>query len=115
LIDWLDYNGYTVVTKATKEFIDASHRLQAPAQGIPKSRNAVAGVLLRRNHRRSGILVDPPTRPSAPRDQRTASTYIFGRFVWPVTVGGVVGLTAAQMSYLPITHNTTPPSDADVP
>jgi hypothetical protein len=27
LIDWLDYNGYTVVTKATKEFIDASgHR-----------------------------------------------------------------------------------------
>src|SRR5207253_1475970 len=24
LIDWLDYNGYTVVTKATKEFIDAS-------------------------------------------------------------------------------------------
>src|SRR5260370_1978209 len=26
LIDWLDYNGYTVVTKATKEFIDASVR-----------------------------------------------------------------------------------------
>jgi uncharacterized LabA/DUF88 family protein len=27
LIDWLSYNGYTVVTKATKEFIDASgHR-----------------------------------------------------------------------------------------
>src|SRR5260370_28473000 len=26
LIDWLDYNGYTVVTKATKEFIDASRR-----------------------------------------------------------------------------------------
>jgi uncharacterized LabA/DUF88 family protein len=24
LIDWLNYNGYTVVTKATKEFIDAS-------------------------------------------------------------------------------------------
>jgi transposase len=23
-----------------------------------------------------------------------------GRFVWPVTVGGVVGLTGAQMSYL---------------
>ena len=29
LIDWLDYNGYTVVTKATKEFVDAS----GPAQG----------------------------------------------------------------------------------
>ena len=27
LIDWLDYNGFTVVTKATKEFTDASgHR-----------------------------------------------------------------------------------------
>jgi uncharacterized LabA/DUF88 family protein len=26
LIDWLDYNGYSVVTKATKEFIDASGR-----------------------------------------------------------------------------------------
>ena len=27
LIDWLDYNGYTAVTKVTKEYIDASgHR-----------------------------------------------------------------------------------------
>jgi uncharacterized LabA/DUF88 family protein len=26
LLDWLDYNGYTVVTKATKDFIDASGR-----------------------------------------------------------------------------------------
>ena len=26
LIDWLDYNGYTVVTKATKEFVDVSGR-----------------------------------------------------------------------------------------
>jgi uncharacterized LabA/DUF88 family protein len=26
LVDWLDYNGYTVVTKATKEFIDAGGR-----------------------------------------------------------------------------------------
>ena len=26
LIDWLDYNSYTVVTKATKEFADASGR-----------------------------------------------------------------------------------------
>jgi uncharacterized LabA/DUF88 family protein len=26
LIDWLDYNGYTVVTKTTKEFVDASGR-----------------------------------------------------------------------------------------
>jgi uncharacterized LabA/DUF88 family protein len=26
LIDWLDYNGYTVVSKAAKDFIDASGR-----------------------------------------------------------------------------------------
>ena len=26
LIDWLDYNGYTVVTKPTKEFIDSTGR-----------------------------------------------------------------------------------------
>ncbi|QHO73850.1 NYN domain-containing protein [Bradyrhizobium sp. CCBAU 051011] len=26
LVDWLDYNGYTVVTKPTKEFIDATGR-----------------------------------------------------------------------------------------
>ena len=26
LIDWLDYNGYTAVTKPTKEFIDATGR-----------------------------------------------------------------------------------------
>ncbi|WLB24276.1 LabA-like NYN domain-containing protein [Bradyrhizobium japonicum] len=26
LLDWLDYNGFTVVTKATKEFVDVSGR-----------------------------------------------------------------------------------------
>src|ERR687888_579390 len=26
LIDWLDYNGYTVVTKGTKEFVDPAGR-----------------------------------------------------------------------------------------
>jgi uncharacterized LabA/DUF88 family protein len=26
LVDWLDYNGFTVVTKATKEYLDASGR-----------------------------------------------------------------------------------------
>ena len=31
LIDWLDYNGYAVVTKATKEFIDASGRRKVKA------------------------------------------------------------------------------------
>ena len=31
LIDWLDYNGYTVVAKAAKEFIDASGRRKVKA------------------------------------------------------------------------------------
>jgi len=31
LIDWLDYNGYTVVTKATKEFVDATGRRKVKA------------------------------------------------------------------------------------
>ena len=26
LVDWLDYNGYTVVTKPTKEFVDSAGR-----------------------------------------------------------------------------------------
>src|SRR5881398_942259 len=32
LIDWLDYNGYTVVTKASKEFVDASGRRKVKAK-----------------------------------------------------------------------------------
>src|SRR5467141_2447812 len=35
LIDWLDYNGYTVVTKATKEFIDASGRRAIWTSSLP--------------------------------------------------------------------------------
>src|SRR5260370_17046545 len=38
LIDWLDYNSYTVVTKATKEFIDANGRRKGKANmdiGLP--------------------------------------------------------------------------------
>lgn len=31
LVDWLDYNGYTVVTKPTKEFVDASGRRKLKA------------------------------------------------------------------------------------
>src|SRR5260370_16334065 len=29
LIDWLDYNGYPVVVKATKEYVDATGRRKA--------------------------------------------------------------------------------------
>jgi uncharacterized LabA/DUF88 family protein len=31
LIDWLDYNGYTMVTKPTKEFVDATGRARLKA------------------------------------------------------------------------------------
>ena len=31
LVDWLDYNGYTVVTKPTKEFVDAFGRRKVKA------------------------------------------------------------------------------------
>jgi uncharacterized LabA/DUF88 family protein len=31
LVDWLDYNGYTVVTKPTREFIDTSGRRKVKA------------------------------------------------------------------------------------
>ena len=35
LIDWLDYNGYTVVTKAPKEFTDASGRRKVKGNQLP--------------------------------------------------------------------------------
>ena len=28
LVDWLDYNGFTVVTKATREFVDSTGRIR---------------------------------------------------------------------------------------
>jgi NYN domain len=33
LIDWLEYNGYTVVTKAAKEFVDHSGRRRRGLEG----------------------------------------------------------------------------------
>ncbi len=42
LIDWLDYNGYTVVTKAAKEFIDAGGRRKVKGNmGIELTVNAM--------------------------------------------------------------------------
>ena len=62
LIDWLDYNGYTVVTKATKEFVDQTGRrkvkgnmdieLAVDAMELPAYRSH--GVVFRR--RRAGGL-----------------------------------------------------------
>src|SRR4051812_5344256 len=42
LIDWLDYNGYQVVTKATREFVDAGGRRKVKANiGIELAVDAV--------------------------------------------------------------------------
>ena len=42
LIDWLNYNGYTVVTKATKEFIEATGRRKVKgSMGIELAVNAM--------------------------------------------------------------------------
>ncbi|WP_024508026.1 NYN domain-containing protein [Bradyrhizobium sp. ARR65] len=42
LIDWLDYNGYTVVTKAAKEFVDATGRRKLKgSMGIELAVNAM--------------------------------------------------------------------------
>src|SRR6202522_1400391 len=38
LIDWLDYNGYTVVTKATQESVDPNGA--QPTQGNKTNKNA---------------------------------------------------------------------------
>src|ERR1700721_4229203 len=42
LLDWLDYNGFTVVTKPTKEFIDAhGHRKGQGNMGIELTVNGM--------------------------------------------------------------------------
>jgi uncharacterized LabA/DUF88 family protein len=49
LVDWLDYNGYTVVTKPTKEFVDVVeagigqrlHRKSQPLQRLSDVRRVV--------------------------------------------------------------------------
>src|SRR6266851_4452556 len=55
LIDWLDYNGYTVVTKPTKEFVDQTGRPRGPRSpraaayaAIPAARYNPAGRRCRR-------------------------------------------------------------------
>ena len=52
LIDWLDYNGYTVVTKATKEFVDQSGRRKVKGNmDIELAVNAMEIAPARRSHR----------------------------------------------------------------
>src|SRR5476649_2039806 len=48
LIDWLDYNGYSVVTKATKEFVDQT------------GRRKIKGNMDIDLDRGSGIFIHPP-------------------------------------------------------
>jgi hypothetical protein len=70
LIDWLDYNGYTVVTKATKEFIDASGRRKVKGNMDDRRRVAAPG---RRLHRSGGTAIQAwPRSLGASRPARAA-------------------------------------------
>ncbi len=72
LVDWLDYNGYAVVTKPTKEFIDASGRRKVKAnmdveRGTITTANRVTFVSL--PDRNDGDPA-PPAVEKAPRTRR---------------------------------------------
>ena len=51
LIDWLDYNGYTVVTKATKEFVDQSGRRKVKGTWTSNLRSRDGDRAACRSHR----------------------------------------------------------------
>jgi uncharacterized LabA/DUF88 family protein len=55
LIDWLDYNGYTVVTKAVKEFVDAYGRRRVKGNMDIELCGRCHGT--RRIHRRDGAIL----------------------------------------------------------
>jgi len=55
LIDWLDYNGYTVVTKPTKEFIDADGRRKVKGNMDNRACGRCHGA--RRVHRPDGVVL----------------------------------------------------------
>jgi uncharacterized LabA/DUF88 family protein len=73
LINWLDYNGYTVVTKATKEFIDAIGRrkvkgnmdveLAVDAMELARACRSDRAVLRRRRFPLAGRSGTAPRRP----------------------------------------------------
>ena len=60
LIDWLDYNGFTVVTKPAKEFTDASGRRSYCSQATATSPRGS-------RHCSARASASPWSRPSPPR------------------------------------------------
>ena len=65
LIDWLDYNGYTVVTKATKEFVDQTGRRKV--KGNMDIELAVDAMELAAAHRPHGAVLRRRRFPLAGR------------------------------------------------
>ena len=65
LIDWLDYNGYSVVTKATKEFVDQTGRRKV--KGDMDIELAVDAMELAPQHRPNGAVLRRRRLPLAGR------------------------------------------------
>src|SRR5881227_1068192 len=65
LIDWLDYNGYTVVTKPTKAFVGPDRSPQDQRQHGYRARRRCYGT--RRPHRSHGVILRRRGLPLAGR------------------------------------------------
>ena len=75
LVDWLDYNGYAVVTKPTKEFVDSTGRRKV--KGNMDIELAVTnGELASKTHEappETGMFCATPSRSQAARALRATS------------------------------------------
>ena len=89
MIDWLDSNGYTVVTKATKEFIDAGGRRKV--KGNMDVELAVDAMELARHIDLDGA--------------------VLGRRRLPLTGGG--GAAPQRPRHCGLDHSIQPPMVAD--
>ena len=78
LIDWLDYNGYTVVTKATKEFVDQTGRRKV--KGNMDIELAVDAMEMAGHHRPHGAVFRRRRFPLAGRGGPAARRTRHGRF-----------------------------------
>ena len=70
LIDWLDYNGYRVVTKPTKEFVDSTGRRKV--KGNMDIELAIDALELAPHHRPHGAVLGRRRLPLARRGDAAA-------------------------------------------
>ena len=77
LIDWLDYNGYAVVTKPTKEFVDALGRRKI--KGNMDIELAVDAMEMAEHHRPHGAVLRRRRLPLAGRGRAAQGRARFGR------------------------------------